>query len=218
MNRLKLTLIAMLTAGVLSSGCVVPNLVPPEVSGALKLANDQVGELTASEIAALVTRAQQFGVDIDVTITEDDAQAIVEFFDVNDVQTINDVTLLVEQFVADPSSIEVPDAAFDFIAAQLGGDTVHDNQGGGNVATAARKIQRGQISTLTADELQALQDAIVANDPSVSTGISDEQAEAIRVFLVDNNINTITDFEAIVQQAETDPGSVELPEGAEDLF
>lgn len=87
------------------------------------------------------------------------------------------------------------------------------NQGGGSILSAGTKIAGGNISGLTPDEIQIIGDAATSVNEQVPT-LSDEQADAISEFLVANNINSVDDVQAVVD----DPGMLVIPEGLEELF
>lgn len=85
------------------------------------------------------------------------------------------------------------------------------NQGGGNLITAGAKIAGENISALTADEVQVLADTVASRTGS-GLELTDEQAADAVSFIQTYDINTIADIEALVQQAEEDPDSIEIPE------
>lgn len=92
--------------------------------------------------------------------------------------------------------------------------------GEGNVITAGVKIASGQMTTLTPHEIQVL--ATTAQDlvPEAPQNISltDAQASAVVDFLVLNEVNTLDELAMLIEQAEDDPDSIEIPEGAIQLF
>lgn len=92
-------------------------------------------------------------------------------------------------------------------------DARTSNQGGGSLLTAGTKIAASNISGLTADEIQILGDTASEFNAQVPA-LSDEQADAISEFLVQNDINSVDDIQAIVD----DPGSLVIPDGLEELF
>lgn len=73
------------------------------------------------------------------------------------------------------------------------------------------KVLMGRMTSLTSTEVQAM--ASVAN-----ITLTDAQAQAIVQFLVDNNINSLNDAEALITKWQTDPLSVKLPDGFLQLF
>jgi len=80
-------------------------------------------------------------------------------------------------------------------------------------ATGAMKIAGGQMSQLTATEVQAISQLVV-NLINEETGgsqppLTAEQAAAIVAFLQANNINTPEDITALIEQAQQDPSSIQ---------
>ncbi len=93
---------------------------------------------------------------------------------------------------------------------------------GGNIFTATAKIAGGSMTTLTGTEVQIL--ASTAEEFAASQGevvdlaLSDEQADVIVEFLVVNQIDTVQDLQAVIEQAQEDPDSIVIPDGALELF
>ncbi len=86
------------------------------------------------------------------------------------------------------------------------------NQGGGSMLTATGKVFGGQMTQLTADEVQIVTDQINDLNPQVDLTLDDDQAQAIVDFLAQNGINSFDDFQNL------DPGTAQLPQGAAELF
>ena len=86
------------------------------------------------------------------------------------------------------------------------------NQGGGTILTATGKVLEEQMTQLTADEVQIVTDQINALNPQVDLTLDDAQAQAIVDFLALNGINSFDDFQNL------DPGTVQPPQGAAELF
>lgn len=94
-----------------------------------------------------------------------------------------------------------------------------NNQGGGNIITAGAKVAGGNISSLTPDEVQVLADKVASNTTDLDIPeLTDEQAAAAVDFLVANNVNTIEDVQNLVEQAEQDPTSIEIPDSIQELI
>ncbi len=77
------------------------------------------------------------------------------------------------------------------------------NQFGGDLRTAYNKITGGQMTALTADEVQIYGDeasALDAND-QLNVTLTDEEAQAIVTFLITNNLDTRTALGAFVDNA-----------------
>ena len=87
-----------------------------------------------------------------------------------------------------------------------------NNQGGGTLLTATGKVLGGQMTQLTADEVQIVTDQLNDLNPQVDLTLDDDQAQAIVDFLAQNGINSFDDFQNL------DPGSVLPPQGAAELF
>lgn len=79
--------------------------------------------------------------------------------------------------------------------------------------SAMAKVASGQMNTLTGAEIEAVATTYLPDLP-----LTAEQADAIAQFLADNNVATITDLEALLQKAITDPTSIKLPDGFLALF
>jgi hypothetical protein len=89
------------------------------------------------------------------------------------------------------------------------------NQGGGNLLTAGAKVLAGNMSSLTADEIQVLGDEISSRSTRFAgIEISDEQAEAASDFLVANKLNTVAEIQALVNN----PGNIQIPESVQALL
>jgi len=87
------------------------------------------------------------------------------------------------------------------------------NQGGGTLVSAGLKVAQGRMTELTPDEVQLLTDAAFQTQPGFEDfELSDEEAEAAVDFLVLNDLDNVGDIEALVDQAETDPTSVQIPD------
>jgi hypothetical protein len=83
----------------------------------------------------------------------------------------------------------------------------------GDLMGAGIKILNGQISTLTAGEVKAL-NAVAIGVINENTGsnlqpITDAQAQAVADFLQANNLNTPEDFQQLADTAEQDPSSIQ---------
>jgi hypothetical protein len=80
------------------------------------------------------------------------------------------------------------------------------------------KIATGRMNNLTGEEVLALASSSVVAAYAPNIQLTDAQADAIAEFLADNNIATLADLQALLQQAHEDPGSVVLPDGFFELF
>jgi hypothetical protein len=82
------------------------------------------------------------------------------------------------------------------------------NQGCSNVAQAANKVMSDEIGDLNPDDVQILTDLAIAYAGVTFPPVTDDQAHAVVTFLSDNNVQTIADAQALIQQAEDDPDSI----------
>lgn len=101
------------------------------------------------------------------------------------------------------------------LATGCGADARTSNQGGGNILTAGLKVNNGELTSLTPDEIQIIGDQLstfVPDAPDIE--LTDDQAEIIEQVLGDNDINTIEDAIALAQN----PGDIVLPDEFLDLF
>ncbi|MFQ5429055.1 MAG: hypothetical protein ACE5E1_01990 [Phycisphaerae bacterium] len=85
---------------------------------------------------------------------------------------------------------------------------------GESILSAAAKVAGGQIASLTANEIKILNqtaiDLFASQNPGVSIPVmNDAQAEALANFFAANNLNTLEDFDALQQTAQTDPGQIQ---------
>lgn len=83
------------------------------------------------------------------------------------------------------------------------------NQGGGNLITLGVKVTQGQLTTTTADEWQILFDTVSEANASLDVELTDDQAEAVVDFLVENNLDSFQDIEDLITQVEQDPSLIE---------
>ena len=85
---------------------------------------------------------------------------------------------------------------------------------GETIISAGAKVAGGQIASLTSGEIKLLNEAVVGVLATTNPGftaepLTDEQATALSDFLKANNLNTLEDFEALQQTAESNPESLE---------
>jgi hypothetical protein len=216
MNRTCLRLAAA-AAGLVFvvTGCMGPSsaLVPPELTGAAKIAGGEMSTLTGQEILALSGAASDLsgalGVEIpsdfDLDLTMEQADALAEFLSLNQLNTVDDVKALVETAIEEPGSVAIPDGLIEIFLPDVQPQTV----------SAVQKLSEGEISSWTADEVQSLALEVGELDPDEEpVPLTDEQSQAIVDFIVLNDIDTLADWQAVAENPET----AELPDGAEDLF
>jgi hypothetical protein len=80
------------------------------------------------------------------------------------------------------------------------------------------KIQSGQWSQLTGDEILALVQGGSLLGVELPFELTAAQADAIATFLHDNDINNEDDLEAILDQLFSDPSSIVVPDGLLEIF
>lgn len=81
-------------------------------------------------------------------------------------------------------------------------DSRTSNQGGGNLITAASKLAAGDLSTITADEIQIVTDFAIDQLDAPIDAVPDDAAEAVVTFIQDNNLNTIDDIQSLVDNPD----------------
>jgi hypothetical protein len=121
----KLAGVAICVALLIGTAGCFPTEVNDLVSGGMKLASGQIGALTAGEIKAvsdaainaLNSQAGQTGETLD-TITLEEAQAVVTFFDVNGIETYDDLASLAQEAQQNPDAVQ----GIDELAAAFGED------------------------------------------------------------------------------------------------
>lgn len=119
------TLLALLALSL--GGC--PAMQPQQVGDVLqggsspvqataKFAQGKLGALNPDDVQLLPEIAEDLSQtfpqiqDFDLPeITDDQAQAVVDFFDANNVETFEDLEAVIQQAQEDPSSIVIPDSA-----------------------------------------------------------------------------------------------------------
>jgi hypothetical protein len=94
-------------------GCF--NVVPPEnaVTWGLKAVTGRLTEATPTEWQALAVKVDERTPTVDVSLTGEQAEAIVDFVQANELDSIQDIIELVEQAANDPNSIsdiEIPES------------------------------------------------------------------------------------------------------------
>ena len=103
--------------------------------------------------------------------------------------------------------------------------------GGGNILTAGVKVATGQMTTLTQDEMQVLNDQVgsllQAVDPNAPVQeMTNEQADGLIDFLQQNSLpgssstglNSIEDIQAFAEAAQADPSILVVPQTLIDAY
>jgi len=85
---------------------------------------------------------------------------------------------------------------------------------GESILTAGAKVAGGQMSTLSGNEIQILNQTVIDLLSNENPGfepepLTDTQADAVANFLKVNSLNAFEDFDALQQQFETDPASIQ---------
>lgn len=94
-------------------------------------------------------------------------------------------------------------------------DSRTGNQGGGSLISAGAKVAGGSMTDLTADEIQILGDVIATRSTRFAgVEITDEQASAAVDFLEANDLNTVNEIKALVDN----PGSITIPDSVQALL
>jgi hypothetical protein len=78
-----------------------------------------------------------------------------------------------------------------------------NNQGGGNIVTAAAKVASQQLSSLTPDEIQAAADLAIQQFGAPIQPLSDDEAAAVARFLKDNLLNKVEDIQALANNPDS---------------
>lgn len=86
----------------------------------------------------------------------------------------------------------------------LAGGSRTSNQGGGSIVTAGAKFAGGTMTTLTPDEIQVVTDFVIENvdTPEDVDPLTDDQAAAVVQFIQDNNLNTVADIQALIDNPD----------------
>lgn len=94
-------------------------------------------------------------------------------------------------------------------------DSRTGNQGGGSLISAGAKVAGGTMTTLTADEIQIIGDVIATRSTRFAgVEITDEQAVAAVDFLDANNLDTVSEIKALVDN----PNGITIPSSVQALL
>ena len=91
----------------------------------------------------------------------------------------------------------------------------------GNILTFGIKAARGTLTQATATEWQTVANTVSSRVADINVSLTDEQAQAIVDFLVENDLNTIQAITDLVAQFQADPNSINqivIPDSLMDLF
>lgn len=100
------------------------------INGGVKLANGQVGDLTAGELkavsdAVLDVASNQFGQTVD-RLTPEQAQALVDFLDANNITTFDELATFAQNAEQDPSTVQGLDALSAAFAEEIANFNAND--------------------------------------------------------------------------------------------
>jgi len=87
-----------------------------EVTWGIKAATNQLTSTTPREWQAVAEKVDEMVPEADITLTDDQAEAIVDFVQANDLNSIQEIADLVEQVQADPSTVNdlvIPDSVME---------------------------------------------------------------------------------------------------------
>lgn len=114
-RRLGLLLLCLVPSSALLGGCPQVDACDSGnpialLSAVNKFANCGLADLTACELRALVTTAGKISPDVDIFITQEQAQAAIDFIRANDLKCLADIQELIVRAQNDPDSIRIPDS------------------------------------------------------------------------------------------------------------
>ena len=104
------------------SGCFVAAPGGNEVTWALKAATNTLTEATAEEWQAVADKINELVPEVEVSLTDEQAAAIVTFVQANDINGVQDIQDLIEQVQNDPDSITLPDGFEELFAGMADAD------------------------------------------------------------------------------------------------
>lgn len=90
------------------------------ISAGIKVTQQQLSTLTADEVQILADYAATQNPGIP-SLTDDQADMIVQFMDANDIDTFNDVSQILAQFQSNPASVVLPDGFLQIFVSLLSG-------------------------------------------------------------------------------------------------
>lgn len=107
------------------AGCPQREPVENAVTFGLKAAQGRLTETTPNEWIAVAEKVDARIPEADIELTEEQAQAGIDFLEANDLNTIQEVVQLVGDVQADPTLIEeleVPESLLEIFAAEFEGE------------------------------------------------------------------------------------------------
>jgi hypothetical protein len=92
------------------------------VSAGAKIAGGKISTLTPDEIQIVTDKAIELNPDISIPeLTDEQAGAAIDFFEANEIDTLDDVVELIQAVEADPGAIVVPASVEAVLENLLGG-------------------------------------------------------------------------------------------------
>lgn len=83
---------------------------------ALQKINDcGLKELTSCDVLVLANAVETFADDVQLDITTEDADAVVEFIHANDLSCLEDIEQLLTEAIQNPGSVVIPDSVFELL-------------------------------------------------------------------------------------------------------
>lgn len=87
------------------------------VTAGVKIAGGTMTGLTADEIQIVTDTVSDMSTEFAIDVTDEQAAAAVEFLVENNLNTVQDIQVLVEQGIQDPGSVVIPDSVQALIEA-----------------------------------------------------------------------------------------------------
>lgn len=78
------------------------------------------------------------------------------------------------------------------------------------IITAGLKILQDRLDLLNPDDIQVLSDTAIEATGAPVDQLTDAQAQAVVNVMEDNNITTLASLQAVIQQAQANPSSVNI--------
>jgi hypothetical protein len=89
------------------------------LSAGAKIANGQLASLTPDEVQILADMLSAQDPNIELVVSDEDAQAAVEFLQLNEINTIEDLERVASDADQDPNSVIIPDGVLAIFGARI---------------------------------------------------------------------------------------------------
>jgi hypothetical protein len=99
------------------AGCLWSAAPENEVTWAVKAATGNLTAATETEWQAVAEQVDEVVPEVDVALTDAQAEAIVEFVRLNGIRTVQDIWDIIAQALADPGSIVLPDGFLELFSS-----------------------------------------------------------------------------------------------------